>query len=242
MMRHEVFRRLAIGAGAVAWTLAGPAGAVVVIDGFDTQQVLQIPAGGSGAASASGVIAAPQAIGGERDAIASRDMGSGFVDLLVNPSGTDSSLSFALGASPGAATIVWDGPDGNAETLDSDGLGGIDLTQGGVNTGLQVRARSDLATELVFTITGASGGVSDATLDLPAGTAYRQLFLPFSAFGTPELFANAGSLSLQIAGEPGLDVQIALVAAPEPSGAGVALAVLAALAFCHRRRTSLPLG
>ena len=256
MTRQRFVRRLAVGAGVPGVLVpgvlvlgvlvlgmaiaAGPAGAVIVIDDFDTQQVLQI-AGGSGAASVSDVVAAPDVVGGERDAVATRQMGGGFVDLLANPSGSDSSLSFALGASPGGAQIVWDGPDGNAETLESDGLGGIDLTEGGANTGLWVIARSDLTTELVFTITGASGGVSDATLALSPSPAFQRLFLPFSAFATPELFADAGSLSLELSGEPGLDVQLASIAVPEASGTGVALAVLAALTLC-RRRTLVPLG
>jgi len=235
-----MFRSILAGVAALAapFALAAPAGAFVMIDNFATQQTLQLPGGGPNSASSSSP--AVEVLGGERDVQITRTIGNDYVELLINPTGSDRLLS----ASSAAATVptwtlVWDGPDGSP-TVDADGLGGVDLTQGGVNTGFLVRVRSDLPATLEIAATGASGGSTSASLPLPGGEIVLQSrFLPFSAFATPALFADTGSLSLALTGTAGTDAQLdyVLVTVPEPSGATVAACALVAMA-CRRRYTA----
>lgn len=227
-------------AGALAG-LAGPAGAVVVIDSFDTQQILLMPTGGVDMAFLAA--AAPEALGGERDLEILRLNGNDAVELLVHPPGGDPQL-FCSSAAATIATwrVVWDGPDGGVG-IDADGLGGIDLTQGGVNTGFSLRLQSDLAANVEIAVTGASGGSTAASLPIAPGGSLEDRFLPFTAFAAPALFADAGSVSLTLSGGAGLDAQVdqLRVTAPEPAGAGAALVALLAL-VCRYRHTARPRG
>lgn len=233
-----MFRRILAGFAAAALPLAvaSPAGAVLVIDDFVTQQVLSLDVGGADSAASS--VAATEAIGGERDALLDRIQGDNPADLLVNGSGTDELLSCSSSSNTISLwAIVWDGPDG-ASTLDPDGLGGIDLTEGGANEGFRLGVLSDLPVTLTFEVTGSSGGEATAELVLPGGdTALTRRFLPFSAFDVPALLADAGSVSLAIEGGAGLDPQIDGITVPEPSGAAIA-ATCALLALATRRRSA----
>jgi hypothetical protein len=236
MSRSMLTRFVARAALAAPVALATPAHAFLYLDDFVTQQTLQLPAGGLNSASSSTL--APEVVGGERDVQITRTIGNDPVDLLVNPTGSDRLLSLSSAAATIATwTVVWDGPDGSA-SVDADGLGGLDLTQGGVNTGFLIRVRSDLPSTLEIAATGASGGATSASLQLPGGEAtLQQRFLAFSEFATPALFADTGSVSLVLTGSAGTDAQLdyVLVTVPEASGAAAAGAALLALA-CRRRR------
>jgi len=234
-------RRILAGLGALAapFGLAAPAGALIVIDRFVTEQALQLQPGSSDSWFES--VAAPEAIGGERDAQITRTAGDDYADLLINYSGLDELL--ACSAAPGTAarwTVVWDGPDGGPG-VDADGLGGRDLTEGGANEGFWIRVLSDLPATLKIAVTGASGGASEASLDLPGGDTWLvNRFLPFTEFAAPALLADVGSLSLELTGGTGLDAQIDHVKVPEPGGA--AAAALCALLALARRHAARPRG
>lgn len=223
--------------------LAVPASAFVMIDNFATQQILQLPAGGLNSASNSA--AAVEVLGGERDVQITRTIGNDAVELLINPTGSDRLLSASSAVGTTAVwSVVWDGVDGSS-TVDAYGLGGVDLTEGGINTGFLFRVRSDLPATLEIVATGASGGSTSATLPLPGGEATLQSrFLGFGAFPSPALFSDTGSLSLSLTGSAGTDAQLdyVLVTVPEPSGAVAALGALLAMACRSRHSESSPRG
>jgi hypothetical protein len=215
---------------------ASPAGAFLLIDGFSTQQILLLAAGGSDTAFST--TPAIEALGGERDIDIGRLTGNDAVEMLIHPMGGPAQLFMSSPAGTSASwRVVWDGPDGGVG-IDADGLGGIDLTQGGLNTGFLVRAQSDLTATVEIAVTGASGGSTAATLVVPPGAGFDYRFLPFSSFASPAVFADAGSVSLTLSGSAGLDAQIDqfLVTVPEPVGTCAAVLTLLATA-CRRRHT-----
>ncbi|HSJ99415.1 MAG TPA: hypothetical protein VLC53_20225 [Myxococcota bacterium] len=229
-----MFRRAFAGpAAALSLGLAASAGGEVVIDAFVTQQILQLPAGS--ALSTFGAVAAGDVLGGERDAEISRVNGNDAVELLVNPVG-DELLSCS--ASAGTTVIwrvTWDGPDGAAE-VDPDGLGGVDLTQGGANEGFLLAVSADVPATIEIAVTGAAGGTTTGSLSLPGGQPELQdRFLPFTEFDEPGLLADAGSVSLVLSGSAGLDAQIDGLRVPEAEGAAAAVAALCALLALTRR-------
>lgn len=236
-----MFRSVLAGLAAAVLPLAvtPPAHAALDIDRFVTQQVLDLPFGGVDGAFSS--VAAPEVLGGERDAALQRLTGTEPATLLINPTGTDRLLSGESGPSSLVEwVIVWDGADGDP-AVDETGLGGVDLTQGGANTGFLVRVRTDVAASLQIELTDTSGGSTSAELALPGGDqTLVSRFLPFSAFDEPGIAADVGSVSLVLGGQTGLDAQLdfVIVRAPEPA-AGAGLAAACALLLCARRRAGI---
>lgn len=236
-----MFRSVLAGLAAAALPLApaAPARAALEIDRFVTPQVLNLPFGGPDDAFSSA--AAPEVLGGERDASLQRLTGTEPATLLINPTGSDRLLSCESGPSSLVEwVIVWDGADGDA-AVDETGLGGIDLTEGGANTGFMVRVRSDLPASLQIELTDMSGGSTSAELALPGGDPKLvSRFLPFSAFDEPAIAADVGSVSLVLGGQAGLDAQIdfVIVRVPEPA-AGAGLAAAGGLLLCARRRAGI---
>jgi hypothetical protein len=236
MFRH-ILARAAV--AAVLVPLAAPAGAELVIDSFVTPQTLSLGFGGPDAAASS--VPAAEALGGERDASLQRLAGTEPADLLVNPTGSDRLLSLSAGPSSIVEwMIVWDGVDGSPD-VDETGLGGLDLTQGGANTGFLVSVLSDLPGQLQIELTDMSGGRTSAEIHLPGGDeGLVDRLLPFSAFDLPAAAAAVGSVALVVGGEAGLDVQVdSIRVVPEPVGAGgAALVALWVLAHGRARERS----
>lgn len=231
-----MFRRPFAWLLAAALPAASPltADAEIVIDSFVTPQTLELEFGGVG--NVAGSVAAAEALGGERDASLTRVLGEDRADLLINPTG-DELMSCSAGNSLVSWTVVWDGED-DSPLVDPDGLGGIDLTQGGANDALLIRAGSDLAAFVQVTVTGAAGGTTTAQLDLPGVADLTDYHLPFAAFDTPALLADAGSVSLVLAGPQGLDAQIDDVVATVPEPGGAAMVAACALLVLGRARRS----
>jgi hypothetical protein len=229
-----MFRRAFAGpAAALSLGLAAPAGAELIVDSFVTPQIVQLPAGGAN--SVFGAVAALDVLGGERDAEITRLAGDDPVGLLVNPSGDELlSCSAALGTTV-VWRVTWDGPDGAAE-VDPDGLGGVDLTQGGANEGFLLAVSADVPATIEIAVTGGAGGTTTGSLSLPGGEPELQdRFLPFTEFDEPGLLADAGSVSLVLSGSAGLDAQIDGLRVPEAEGAAAAVAALCALLALTRR-------
>lgn len=238
-MIRRTLRPLAAAAGLV---VLGPfaASAEVSIDTFETPQVVQAPLGGP--SSALGVVAAPEAIGGERDVQVLRLSGGAAVQFQTGVVGQEFLACSAGAGTVGSCLVVWDGPDG-AFPLDPDGLGGIDLTEGGANDAVGLAVRADQAVSFEIQVSRASdASFVSATLALPGGDLdFEEHFVPIEAFGPADpapIFADVGAITMLVSGAPAFDVLVddVRVTVPEPGAAGGLLAAFALAALARRRR------
>ena len=212
----------------------------VSIDDFsDTQTVSRT---GVGTTSAS--IATLGAIGGERDVNLEITSGASDSRVRVNFVG-NGALSYSN--SDGVIselTIQWDGAD-NSPAL-NQGLGGIDLTDGGANLGIGIMILSNdinLSAEIKvyssatdFTTHHFSKGVVDSTGSITPGDLTDDSpflhFAPFLTFadnvgagvgttgGSGANFASVTAIELVISGPAGVDLSLDFVEStdvPEPA-------------------------
>lgn len=212
----------------------------VSIDTFSTPQAVEAPLGGPD--SALSVVAAPEAIGGERDVQVLRESGGAAVQFQTGFGGQEV-LSCSAGAGTvGSCLVLWDGPDG-VFPLDPDGLGGRDLTEGGANDAVGLAVRADQAVSFEIQVTHASdASFVSATLELPGGDLdFEERFVPIAAFGPADpapIFSEVGAITMLIAGAPAFDVLVddVRVTVPEPGAAGGALVVPVLVVLARGRR------
>jgi hypothetical protein len=186
------------------------------VDTFDTDQTTiervvgtdPIPSSVSSTASGGDIL------GGERDIQITIDAGTTTGNRLS--SGVGTSL-LSVGYEPsieGTAEIVWDGPDGDATSIDFTGLGGVDLTESGAQDAFIIRINSDdLAASLIIEVFTDSGNSSTATLNLPGSIfSPEDRTVPFSSFtanlGTGADFENVGAIVLSVTSTTPLDLEI----------------------------------
>lgn len=220
----------------IGTTLAGAAaipqatrGSMIVIDDFTTTQ--------SAVATASSPIAssstmAPEAIGGERDMLVNLTGGFTSLSLNSNPFGGELLIHDSGATVTGYSLTVWDGIDMNAGTIDYDGLGGVDLTMGGMLNRFALSFLSaDLAGSINLTVYDASDMTgntwSSAEFLLPGSifspTDVDVMFSSFTDIGPNGAadFTNVGAISMMIQNESSgsLDVLLSSVSVvPEPTG------------------------
>ena len=152
-------------------------------------------------------------VGGERSIEATVDSGA---FLLVDV--TSGTLSHAQSPGTLATTNVqWDGTD-MSPMLDPVGLGGVDLTDGGIHNAVAITLEfADLNAVLTFNVYTDGSNASTFTLALPGGANNQLLVLPFSDFttllGSGATFTNVGAIEMFIDGSAtaGLDVQVNLL-------------------------------
>ncbi len=229
---------------------ANSARAEFIIDSFDTTQVVTVTSGGSNPKTAFGSAAAAEAVGGERDILVTRTGGAGKVEANVNDD-NPGELSIAhAAATDGKALIIWDGaPDTDTDgTVDPEGLSPkVDVTQGGVNQFLQVRAATDFQAFLTFTFYTDATNYSTYKLTVPADSGLlKDFFIPFSSFtavGGGANFASVGAITMGVDDGDALDVRVDFIKAvanvPEPSSVALVLVgagLWGAAAVARRRR------
>jgi hypothetical protein len=238
--------RSAAGLGLVLATAAAQA-TPLMIDDFITSQTVSAT---SGTPIATSSTTALEALGGERDIRVEFLSGSTVISLSTNPYGGEFLIHDSGAAVKGSSLTVWDGPDMNANLIDFDGLGGVDLLQGGGLDALQI---SDLLADVVGDVTLTIYDAGDPTGSKWSSAVYSipgaifapvNVTIPYSSFttlgpGGAADFSNVGAISLAISNTTtgSLDVQMSsLQAVPEPSGALLALGGLACLAGRMRSR------
>jgi hypothetical protein len=222
--------------------------ATIMIDDFVTVQSALATAGSP---VGSSTLAAPEAIGGERDMHADLISGNTALSVTVNPFGGEILVHDSGTAVKGFSLIVWDGPDGDPTVIDPDGLGGVDLTSGGLNDSIRLSSvLADLTGTLsltVFDAADATGNTwSRVVMNLPGGIfAPVDIDVPLANFTVvgsngAASFSNVGAISMEIENVTtgSLDVQMASISAvPEPSS--VLLALLGGLGtiipMCRQR-------
>lgn len=219
--------------------------AEVVIDDFATYQTLSVGGPPAGPLSDFVTQTTLEAIGGERDVYLERtSANAGTVAMDVSGS-VASQLSYASAPfTSGNLLLTYDGNDGSS-ALNPTGLGGVDLTQLGANTGVFLRATSDLGSILTFTIYTDATHFSTASIAIGADPTFtfQDYFTPFTSFAAGGIggadFTSVGAISLLLNGATqGTDVSLETVVAaptpvPEPTGA---LLIAAAGLFFHLRR------
>ncbi|NIL98398.1 MAG: hypothetical protein GTO62_15030, partial [Planctomycetales bacterium] len=133
----------------------------------------------------------------------------------TNSSGATAGDTLTQSASTGTGTdFQLTVQDDNVEfnRLDPDGLGGIDLTEGGMNYRFTLRAGADLdgASVAMTVYTGAMGGTSSsASVFIPntGGPLGPTISLPFTDFAGAD-FQSVGAIVLEITGPEATDGQL----------------------------------
>jgi hypothetical protein len=178
---------------------AAPLHAAFVIDNFavvsppdSSPQFLLVGPGGVSPPSLTSAAAfnSAGAVGAIRDMVVTRTVGMGFLSGDVSNSVTNG-FSFGSGLALGSARIIYDANSTHMVTT-SPGLNppnGVDLTQGGVNTGIST---SGLSAEGGITLTinlytdSTHESTGTATLAIgqpnPMGTNLAPIFIPFASF------------------------------------------------------------
>ena len=201
---------------ALLWQFQQALAAPVVIDDFDTG-TLQEHVLFCCSDTANSTNSNAGSLGGERDMVATLLGGTSGVQVAA----ADPSLStldhYQSPSVTGQLTVTWDGPDG-ASTLNPTGLGGVDFTGAGSNSGLQVQIVSASGSgELLFTAYTDGTNYSTATLPLVGSIANQSFFIPFTDFtvagGSGADFTDVGAFTMLIDGSaaPGFQVLIDLL-------------------------------
>ncbi|MEM1177035.1 MAG: hypothetical protein AAGM22_01725 [Acidobacteriota bacterium] len=197
-------------AGAVT-TRGGLIDRTVVVDDFGTDQAALTLNPLLPDLTRQSVASGIDMAGGERDLTLALTGGAGEVSVEI----VDGSLVLNQGGTvTSQATLVWDQADGDASTVDGDGLRALDLTAGGTRDALAVEvASADPGARLVFDVVSASG-TSSYTLELPAGSDGETFVLPFEDFsvGGDETAAGALRLVVDHQAAPGADVTVDRIA------------------------------
>lgn len=215
-------RRLAPLALGLALLGVSAAGAVVVIDDFSTNQAtISDPPGGASQVATGGA----DILGQYRDLEVKRLVGVGPVSIAVAGGVASLTVTDTTPDSNGLALLTWDGNDG-ATTLDPDGLGGVDLTSGGIDQGLLLTVASASAgIGLRLEIFTDAGNASQAMRVLPAIAAPTQIFVGHSEFlptlGAGADFSDVGAVRLTIYGGDGDQLDIDRIATGAPTVAAL---------------------
>lgn len=209
--------------------------AALVIDSFTTPQSVSI---GGAVSSAFNATLAPEALGGERDIEVTRTSGSGSITVDVFMSAVEYAASFSA---HGNARIVWDGLDASA-TIHPVGLGGLDLTQAGVNDRFYFGAGSDLGTMFYLTVFDSIGGAQQTGVTIAPGFVIANYALPFSLFPGVD-FSQVRAVALDMAGPTaGVDSIIlgnfAVVPEVNPWLPAAAMAGVLGISALRRRTTN----
>lgn len=226
---------------AMPMALATSASAELVIDDFDgSTQVVASSVTGTGVDAANQVVDG-LVLGGERDMAAASSLTVlGTVSVVG-----DGVLNFSNSpVTQGIVELSYDGADGSSG-LDLDGLGGIDLTDGGTLDAFAFTLFfADFEVDYLITVYDTNANSSGFQGTLPTGISGGgdevEIISPFASFtdgGTPADFTDVGTITLAfVAKEPAADITIDnFRAVPEPTSVALLLAGGALLARRRRR-------
>ena len=186
------------------------------IDSFNTTQQV-VTANFPGSTPASSSLAAPEAVGGERDIFV--DATAGNVSVSANGVGNPGFLVFDVGAlANGSRIITYDGADGDAQTLDNTGLSNLNLTTGGGNA-FRFIVGGEAGTSLTVRVfSGSNSSVRTIAIPttLPGGSPPTQTVdIPFSDFtvntGTGATFSAVGAIQIEVTGPNSADAIVDII-------------------------------
>lgn len=221
--------------------------AQLLLDGFSTSQSMYVS---SASTTAKSTITGLDILGGERDVSVTILSGGSGLTAKSSP-WNDGEFQFNSGAAVrGRCDIVWDGVDGDPNTIDYNGLGGIDLNKFGPLLEIKDLV-SDHAARLIIRMYDASDltgqtwceAVWDG-LTFPGNQNLQFFASDFSAAGpsgTADL-SNIGAICLTIDGSnrPSLDLAFSSIYfVPEPPvkiALAVAMSGIFVLTSARRKR------
>ena len=191
----------------------------LTVDGFTTFQYVEatppLPSSDPSALVDSSVL------GGERDLYVELTEGISPITSVGLASGGGLLWLSSDPTVTGNATIVWDGVDGDGQTVNPTGLGGIDLTQynGNTMTGISLTSGADHPdAQITLRVYSDANNWSEFTTIVPesvGGAATGEaVFLfdnPVATSGTGADFTNVGALVLNFNGVSALDGQVSVI-------------------------------
>lgn len=152
------------------------------------------------------------------------------IRMRVGTEGGEGYLSFGtIDGGTGQRVVFWDGQGGNSPIVNDTGLGGVDLTQGGLATGFRLDVGADLAggTAIVrvYSDDGVGGtatrfSTGQVAIGVTDGIATIPEYLPFTAFtatGGGVDFTRVGAIEFEITGAANVDGVANLVGAIGPT-------------------------
>jgi uncharacterized repeat protein (TIGR01451 family) len=206
----------------------------IVIDTFNTTQQV-VNANFPGATPNSSILAAPEALGGERDVFV--DATAGSISVSANGTPKPGELVFDVGAGANGKRIVsYDGLDGSA-SLNSTGLNNLDLTSAGSANAFRFQIGGEAGTRLTIRVySGANASSREVAIPTTSGAnATADLIVPFSDFtslaGSGANFASIGAIEIEVTGPDAADAIVNTFSTVGPSTRQVNLANLTAMAI-----------
>jgi hypothetical protein len=225
MFRYQI--GCALAALGLSFVVCAPASAAIIVDTFSGGALnVSTPPGGSNPSSANSGTLSANALGGAHNLNVTRTTGTGGFNNSIDQAG-NGFWSYSSGpGDAGRGTVLYDG--GTDYVVSDPGLGGIDLTQGGLNDRIVFKYRADQAGANVLGVVlySGAGNSSTATANVNA-TGFAGSFadgvIPFSSFvnssGSGASLSNISAIQLVLDGSnvPALDMQVDSVSAvPEP--------------------------
>lgn len=206
----------------------------IVIDTFNTTQQV-VNANFPGATPNSSILAAPEALGGERDIFV--DATAGTISVSANGTPKPGELVFDVGAGANGKRVVsYDGLDGSA-SLNSTGLNNLDLTSAGSANAFRFQIGGEAGTRLIIRVySGANASSREVAIPTTSGAnATADLIVPFSDFtslaGSGANFASVGAIEIEVTGPDAADAIVNTFSTVGPSTRQVNLANLTAMAI-----------
>jgi hypothetical protein len=171
----------------------------VTVDTFDADSLRGIAGPGAGS-SDSGYVNSAEAIGGQREVYVYNTTGLGDVSIAIDYGDTNQAKFNQDSGVQGWGRIVWDGTDNDPLTIDTTGLGGTDLTDGGNNNGFQLLVYyCDGGFDLqIYVYAGAQ--TASYVLNIPSQVPApgQSFFIPFADFVGDYTFGSAGAIEFRI--------------------------------------------
>jgi uncharacterized repeat protein (TIGR01451 family) len=188
---------------------------LTTIDTFDTT-AQSVSASFGGTTPAFNALAAAEAIGGERDVFV--DATAGTISMQADTPSTTNYLAFDVGAGAnGTRILTYDGADGDAQVLATNGLGGIDLTSAGTATGFRFLIGGEAGTQITIQVnSGANASTRTIAIPTTSGASpTATLDVPFADFttssGTGANFSSVGSVQFSVSGPNAADAIVDMI-------------------------------